>query len=46
MNEVETEIDERLSIGHVTLPFALTEKRAVIYDEDNTPVYEIIGSSF
>ena len=46
MKEVETAIDERLSIGHVTLPFAFSEKRILIYDEDNTPIYEIIGSSF
>jgi hypothetical protein len=46
MKEVETAIDERLSIGCVTLPFAISEKRILVYDEDNVPIYEIVGSSF
>lgn len=43
--EVDMTVDERVSIGRVTLPFSFTEKRVLIYDEDDKPIYEIIGSS-
>ncbi len=44
-SEVDMTLDERVSIGKVNLPFSLTNKKVLIYDENEQPIFEIIGSS-
>ena len=43
--EIETNVSEQLPMGRVIIPFHFFEKRLTIYDKEDNPIYEIVGSS-